>query len=271
MGWMVRGKQYVLALPPTPTPKSMFKSIWEVTASEWLTALKLPAADIPDAVIVEGSWWRAQRTQWRLGYLHEVRELEFPDIFWGRWHDKKIVYCCAYGAPRTVEIIHLFAMLGAKLAIQIGTCGGLQAHLRTGDVIVPNVALCRDGVATLYGAVEAALGSTEWLDRAQQQLEARQHTVYRGTHLTWSALFAQDGAMVESWHRAGYLSVDMETATTYAVARHFGVSAVSLLVVWDDLTRGRSFLDPLSEDELTELNRANQSVFEVALDLADSL
>ena len=59
------------------------KSLLEITADEWLQALKLPAEDIPDIVIIEGSWWRAQRTEWRLSYLTDVRELEFPDIFWG--------------------------------------------------------------------------------------------------------------------------------------------------------------------------------------------
>ena len=64
-----------------------FRSIMDITADEWLHAMKLPEKDVPDAVIVEGSWWRQQRTTWRLGYLVDVRELAFPDIFWGRWRD----------------------------------------------------------------------------------------------------------------------------------------------------------------------------------------
>lgn len=248
-----------------------FSSLMELTAADWRQALKLPEADLPDVVIVEGSWWRAQRTDWRLGYLSDVCELEFPDIFWGRWKGKKIVYCCAYGAPRTVEIIHLFGILGAKLAVQIGTCGGLQPYLKPGDIILPDVALCREGVAWLYGAVEAAVGSPVWIEQAHTLLQGRGHQTHRGTHLTWPSIFAQDGRMIETWHRAGYLSVDMETATTFAVAAHFGMPAVSMLVVWDDLTRGRGFLDPLSASETAALNRGNESVFEVALTLAERL
>lgn len=250
---------------------SHFNSLMELTADEWRQAMKLSAEDVPDVVVVEGSWWRQQRNEWRLGYLGDMRELAFPDIFWGRWREKKIAYCCAYGASRTVEIIHLFSILGAKLAVQIGTCGGLQSYLKTGEIILPDVALCREGVAYLYGAVEASLGAQAWLDRAQSLLRARQHTTHRGTHLTWSALFAQSGQIVETWHRAGYLSVDMETATTYAVAAYFHVPAISMLVVWDDLTRGKSFLDPLPEDALAALNRANQDVYEVALALAEQV
>jgi purine-nucleoside phosphorylase len=246
-------------------------SLMEMTAGEWRQALELPESDIPDVVITEGSWWREQRTQWRLSYLSDVRELNFPDIFWGRRQDKKVVYCCAYGAARTVEIIHLFGILGTKLAVQIGTCGGLQSHLKPGDIILPKVALCREGVAHIYGAIDSVAGSAEWINRAQQLLLARGHQTYTGTHLTWSTLFGQTGKMVETWHQAGYLSVDMETATTFAAAEHFRMPAVSMLVVWDDLTRNRSFLDPLSEAELAALNKSNESVFEIALELAKEL
>lgn len=248
-----------------------FKSIMEITSEEWLSALRLSQEDVPDAVIVEGSWWRQQRTDWRLSYLEDVRELAFPDMFWGRWKNKKVAFCCAYGAPRTVEVIYLFCKLGAKLAVQIGTCGGLQTHLQTGDIILPKVAIGRDGVAHLMGAVEGSMADEVHLEKAKKHLEARQHRTHTGPHLTWSALFAQDGHMVEIWHHAGYLSVDMETATTYATAAYHRASAVSMLVVWDDLTRGRSFLDPLPEESQAELDRANESVYEVALELIETI
>lgn len=249
----------------------IFRSIFEIPAAEWLNAMKLAPEDIPDAVIVEGSWWRQQRTDWRLGYLQDVRELEFPDIFWGRWRDKKIAFCCAYGAPRTVEIIHLFGVLGTKLAVQIGTCGGLQSHLMPGDIILPEVAFCREGVAQMYGAHDAVLGSSVWIDRAEALLHERGHTTYRGTHVTWTSLFTETPQMMEAWHRAGVLSVEMETATTFAVASYFKMAAVSLVVVWDDLTRGRRFLDPLPPGGDEALNRSNGAVYEVALALTERL
>jgi uridine phosphorylase len=248
-----------------------FRSIMDITGDEWLEAMKLSRDDIPDVVIVEGSWWRQQRTDWRLGYLTDVRELDFPDIFWGQWKNRKVAFCCAYGAARTIEIIHLFGCLGTKLAVQIGTCGGLQAHLKPGDIILPEVVSCREGVAFMYGVPDAVLGSIEWIERAQKLLEARHHTTYRGLHVTWSSLFAETAQMMEAWHRAGYLSVEMETGTTFAVAKYFNMAAVSMVVVWDELTRGRRFLDPLPPHGLEALNRANQSVYEVALTLAEQV
>jgi len=248
-----------------------FRSIMDIAAQEWLDNMQLAVQDIPDAVIVEGSWWRQQRTDWRLSYLEDVRELNFPDIFWGRWKEKKIAFCCAYGAARTVEIIHIFAAIGTPLAVQIGTCGGLQPYLKPGDIILPDVALCREGVAQMYGTPDAVTGSSQWLDGAENRLKLRQHTVYRGTHVTWSSLFTETAQMMQAWHRAGFLSVEMETATTYAVAQAFGMAAVSMVVVWDELTRGRRFLDPLPPGGEAALNRSNQAVYEVALELTEQI
>lgn len=243
----------------------------DVSAEEWLDGLKLSAEDIPDAVIVEGTWWRQERTELRLSYLSDVRELAFPDIFWGRWRDKKIVFCCAYGAARTVEVIHIFGVLGTKLAVQIGTCGGLQSHLKPGDIILPEVVLCRDGVAHMYGTPDAVMGSKAQIDRAQTLLQERELTNYRGNHVTWSSLFTETSQMMEAWHHAGYLSVEMETATTFAVARHFNMEAVAMVVVWDDLTRGRRFLDPLPVGGEEALNKGNEAIYEVALALAEEI
>jgi len=67
--------------------------------------------------------------------------------------------------------------------------------------------------------------------------------------MTWSSLFTETVAMQEAWHRAGFLSVDMETATTFSVAQSLGMSTLSLLVVWDDLTRGRRFLEPITSNQ----------------------
>lgn len=63
----------------------------------------------------------------------------------------------------------------------------------------------------------------------------------------------------------------MEAGTTLAVSRYFGMAALAMLVVWDDLTRGRSFLDPLNDDELQHLDAGNRDVFEAALALAEQL
>ena len=234
-----------------------FRSIMDLTADDWQAALDLKDHELPVAMISEGTWWREQRTQERLALLDQVRELPFPDIFVGRWKGKPVAYCCAYGAARAVEVAHLFGSLGARLAVQIGSCGGLQGQLEPGDVVVPDEAVCREGIARLYGAGDSVAADAPWSARARSLLTERGHRTHDGTHLTWYSIFAQNGSMVEAWHNAGYLSVDMETATT--------------LAVWDELLRGRSFLDPLAPDHQRAFDSAYGDLFAVALQLVDEL
>lgn len=248
-----------------------FRSIFEVTRQEWLEGLRLTEDEVPDLVIMEGSWWRAERQAMRLKHLSDVRELGFPDIYWGRWNNKKVVFCMAYGAPRAVEISQIFAGLGCKLVIQIGTCGGLQTFLKPGDIIIPDLIQCSDGVAEHYVDGNEIEVSGEWVSKAQAVLEEQSRKVYVGPHQTFSSLFSETVEMYEDWHKAGFLSVDMEAATSIAVAARYGVPGVAMVVVWDELTAGRRFLDPMTSDDLAELNISNQAVFDAALKLTEEI
>ena len=251
------------------------RAVMDLGRDEWLDALGMDAADIPKAVIMEGSWWRAQRTAWRLSYLDDVRELAFPDIFYGFWQGTPVVYSCVYGAPRAVELAHLFGVLGTPRMVMIGTCGALVPELATGDVVVPSQAVAQEGVAHLYKTVaedtSIAPSHPDLTALGRATLESRGIRTADSLHLTWSSIFAQSGAMVEEWRDMGYGSVDMEAATLFAVAKHFGFAATALLVVWDQLTADRSFLHPLATEEQARLGAANTGVFEAALEIASPL
>ncbi|MEP5731075.1 MAG: hypothetical protein ABJL67_17095 [Sulfitobacter sp.] len=249
--------------------KPTFRSIAEVTQEEWLSGLKLAEDDIPDVVILEGSWWREERQAMRLADLSDVRELGFPDVFWGRWKDKKIVFCMAYGAPRAAEVSQIFASLGCKLVIQIGTCGGLQSHLRPGEIIVPDKIHCQDGVAEHYTSDHVINASPHWVAQAQIALQGHDRNVHIGPHVTFSSLFAETVAMYEAWHAEGLMSVEMEAATSISVAARYNVPGVAMVVVWDELTAGRRFMDPMSKEDMKELEISNSAVFAAALELAE--
>ncbi|MCE2528999.1 MAG: hypothetical protein J4G11_03935 [Acidimicrobiia bacterium] len=243
------------------------KAVMDLSRDEWMGALGIPEADVPHAVILEGSWWREQRTAWRLSRLEDVRELAFPDMFLGYRQGRPVVYSCVYGAPRAVEPAHLFGVLGTPRMVMIGTCGALHAGLSTGDVVVPSVAVAREGVAHLYGASDTVEADPSLSGLGRRRLMERNIRAADSLHLSWVSIFAQSGAMVSAWRDHGYGSVDMEAATLYAVARSSGFAATALLVVWDQLDQDRSFLDPLTEAQQARLDAANEAVFDVALSI----
>ena len=221
----------------------------------------------PVAVVVEGTWWREDHTRRRLAQLESVRELGIPDVFLGSCASRSLIYACPYGAPRTAEVVQVAALIGVRLAIQIGSCGVVGAGVRPGDVVVPTVALGLDGTTVLYSTDARVAASEEWGARAAASLGRRGVAAYRGPTVTWPTLFNQPLAGVREWARQGYLGVDMETATTLAVARTFGTAAMSMLVAWDEVLSERSFLDRLPADQQAAFEHAEDEIFQVALQL----
>lgn len=238
-----------------------------MTKAEWLSAIGMTVDEIPEKIILEGTWWHKERYPVRLEYLTKVRELKFPDMYLGEYEGSKIMFCCAYGAPRAVEPVHIFGVLGTKKVIQIGSCGGLQPNVQTGDIVIPTISQVGEGASQYYGQMvssTASNGLVEIADRVLTKLGLKTHI---GAHISTSALLQQSDEQVKNWQQAGLLGVDMETSAVYSAAEYFSMQRVSMLFVWDELLNHRTWLDEFSVAEKLKQTEANRIIFEVALKL----
>ena len=240
----------------------------KLEAAPLLKVLGLGKDEIPAALILEGSWWQQRCNRLRLRGLEQVRELPFPEMHLGYHKDRPVLYSCVYGAPRAVEPVHIFASLGSRLAIQIGSCGAIQSQVHTGDIVLPVRVRIGEGASQYYGGGDWAEVSPRWLERAQAALEDRGFTTHAGQFITTSALFAQPPDRVEGWQRDGHLGVDMESSAVFTAARALGIEAVSMVYAWDELYRAHTFLDENPPEVEERRERANLAIFEVALELA---
>lgn len=243
-------------------------AILDFRKDRWMAALDWTDGDVPDVLVLEGTWWHVQARKARLSILTDVVETAFPDIYTGRHGLARIGYSCAYGAARAAEVTHVCAQVGTPLIIQIGTCGTLQPGIGTGTVAVPRVALAHDGVTPTYGGDDRVTLSGRWGDLAADILAAKDVSVTRGLHMTWTTLFAQSDELCRVWTAKGIATVDMETSAVAAVAHKFGAEAMALLAAWDILGEGRTFLDPVDPQEARDLARANAATWETALSVA---
>ncbi len=243
-------------------------AILDFTADRWMGALGWSPDDVPDVLVLEGTWLREKAVRSRLAMLDGVGETVFPDIFLGQAAGARVAYSCAYGAARAAEVTHICAQVGTSLIVQIGTCGALLPGVTTGMVAVPRMALARDGVTPTYGGGDRVALDDLWGDRAAKHLAGLGVPVSRGLHLTWTTLFAQDDALCAGWASEGISTVDMETAAVAAVAARFGAKCIALLAAWDILGEGRTFLDPVDPGEERALAVANAATWQTALDLA---
>ena len=238
-----------------------------MSKNEWLSAIGMSPEEVPKKIILEGTWWQKSRYPMRLQYLTNVRELNFPDMYLGEFEGSKIMFCCAYGASRAVEPVHIFGLLGTEKVIQIGSCGGLQQNIQTGDIVIPTTSFIGEGASQYYGQLIKSTATGHLIERANQALTGRGLVIHIGSHISTSALLQQSDEQILNWHNRGFLGVDMETSAVFSAAEYFKMERVSMLFVWDELLKGRSWLDKFSNNEKSRQLKANQEIFEIALRL----
>lgn len=233
--------------------------------AQWLTLLGLADDEVPQLLVLEGTWWRQKALDARLPLLTDVRETGMPDLWWGRRGGVPVAYCTAYGAPRAVEPVHALGTCGTPVVVQVGSCGGLQPGIRTGDVVLSTAATIAEGASRYYGGSIQSYADPALVRALADGLDpAVRHHV--GATVTTDALLVQPVELVEAWAAGGHLGVDMETSAVFSAAAAFGMRAAAALFVWDELP-GRSWTDAFSEEEQAAQARASTAVFDAALSL----
>lgn len=116
----------------------------------------------------------------------------------------------------------------------------------------------REGLHVEDPAVTSSLESVPLVSHPTTRRECRSISTVDGIDVsrrtgpiwTTAALLAEGVAEIDAWYRTGYLAVDMETASTFAVAEHYGLRRLSVLVVFDNPREGAHLA--LTEDDKAE-------------------
>jgi uridine phosphorylase len=247
----------------------------ELEKADWLCMLNISAAHIPTVLILRGT--RNLQAQYEIarGFFANVREVGAPNgliesVFIGELLGRPVGFACVYGAPMASEIVHIFGVLGTRAVIQTGNCGALADGLVAGDLFVPSEAFCGEGAAQYYKPDgQRVTASTELLS-SETFTRHSGAPLHRGAIYTTAALLAEGAGDIARWHRQGFAAVDMETATTFAVAEYFGMARAAILYVFDNPRRREHLLlsDPEKHVRREEANRAARELaFALALEL----
>jgi uridine phosphorylase len=147
--------------------------------------------------------------------------------------DGRVAVCClGIGAPAAVAQMEVLASLGVGRFLSLGTAGGLGPVQSPGDVVVVTGAIRDEGVSYHYVSADADVSPdadltaalTSALDRAGIQLTS-------GTTWTTDAPYRETAEEVLEFRRRGVLTVEMEAAALFAVARARGIELASAVVL----------------------------------------
>ena len=167
------------------------------------------------------------------------------------------------------EITHLFAKLGVRLVVQNGCFGALSPDTDPGELFLMSRAQCGEGSSRYY--VPDRESVCERIPRhliADVEREVDAGCLKVGNVYTTGALLAQTSKDTREWALQGYSGVDMETASTFAVADHFDVDRISLLFAFENLSRRENLLFEKASDVDERLERANAQMIDLSLEWA---
>ena len=112
------------------------------------------------------------------------------------------------GGPSAAIALEELANCGADTFIRVGTCGGMQEEVLSGDLVIASGAIRRDGTSREYAPIEypavSDYGILTALDEAARNLDMRSHIgvvhckdAFYGQHNP--ELLPQSGILLQKW------------------------------------------------------------------------
>ncbi|MFC2078812.1 purine-nucleoside phosphorylase [Candidatus Bipolaricaulota bacterium] len=177
--------------------------------------------------------------------------------FTGTYHGKRVsVMGTGMGIPsHSIYVNELISEYGVKTLVRVGTCGALQQELELGDVVLAMAASTDSHVNRLRfsGMDFAPTAEFELLLKAHEAAKARKAKVRVGNILSSDTFYHDDPESWRLWAAFGVLVVEMETMGLYTLAAKFGVAALSILTVSDNLVSGVRATSEQREKSFTQM------------------
>ncbi len=161
------------------------------------------------------------------------------------------------GGPSASIAMEELYRCGADTFIRIGTCGGMQTEVKSGDVVVATGAIRMEGTSREYAPMEfpavadlTITGVVQCKDAFYGQHEPETKPVSYELMNKW-----------EAWKRMGCLASEMESAALFIVASHLRVRAGSCFLVVANQEREKLGLEnPVVHDTDTAIQVAVEAI-----------
>jgi purine-nucleoside phosphorylase len=160
----------------------------------------------------------------------------------GTYQGKQIsIMGSGMGMPTlAIYVNELITEYNVKTIMRVGTCGGMQADLKLGDLVLAMSASTNSNINRLRfdGMDYAPTASFSLLFKAYEAVLRRGARVSVGGIFSSDTFYSDDDTWWKVWADYGVLAAEMETAELYTLAAKYKVDALSLLTVSDNPVTG---------------------------------
>jgi purine-nucleoside phosphorylase len=228
--------------------------------------LEAEVGDIAETVLLPGDPLRAKFVA--ENYLTEVKcynKVRNMFGFTGLYKGQRVsIQGTGMGMGSAGIYIHeLINTYKCQNLIRVGTCGSIQESLDLGQVLLVTGASGDADANTLLFQNQhfAPTGSFPLLIKAHEIAKELNIKVHPGTVFSTNTFYDFVPNRWDVWKAHGILGVDMETEILYTLAARFGVQALSLLTVSDNILTG-------SASSQEEREKTYNDMMEIALAMA---
>lgn len=138
------------------------------------------------------------------------------------------------GAPYTAIVVEELIPLGARRFVIVGLAGSLRSDLPIGSFVVCSRAMRDEGTSHHYQRPSPYAPVSRRLAAAiKAELRRESIPFFEGPSWTTDAPYRETAAEVRRYRRDGILTVEMEAAAMFTVARRRGAEAAALFVISD--------------------------------------
>ena len=183
-------------------------------------------------------------------------------IYTGSLLGEKVSVCSTgIGGPSAAIAMEELTAIGADTFIRVGTCGGIDLSVQSGDIVVATGAIRFEGTSREYAPIEFPAVSDFGIAAAlADAARAMGKTCHTGVVQCKDSFYGQHSPTRmpvsyellnkwEAWKRLGVKAREMESAALFVVAAALGVRCGSCFhVVWNQEREAAGLDQQMSED-----------------------
>lgn len=159
------------------------------------------------------------------------------------------------GGPSASIAMEELRNCGADTFIRVGTCGGMQLDVKSGDLVVATGAIRMEGTSKEYAPIEfPAVANLDVVNALAASAKEKGQTYHAGVVQCKDAFYGQHEPETkpvsyelmskwEAWKRLGCLASEMESAALFIVASSLGVRVGSVFLVMANQEREKEGLE----------------------------
>ena len=225
-----------MARYPNIGPKHRLKAHFDASEIEVKTRVPRKVIFLYSKHMVKGVVRTLRLVPFRAGNIGEVGAVMMKS--YTTRDSKLLVMVMALGSPIVAGTMEILIRSGARQFLILGSAGAISPKLKIGDVVVCTKAVRDEGVSHHYlppgKYVPADMGLVRKLASFREIWP-----VTEGPTWTIDAFFAETKKEIRAYSREGVLTVEMEAAAAFAVARKRKVKAAAVFSVSDLLYKKR--------------------------------